>query len=254
MHGLKLGALVTHYRQLRQQRGLDILCLQENRGPIQAHSQHVARSLGSEYRELSAPDQCGKGMVYNSSTLDLQDHRLVALPQLERLSWLERRYIKGGVPDQRFVQMARFQEIGGQSFAVVNFHLDTAGGNDHRRRQVQAIAELLEAEVAAESALVCGDTNAFSFRRRDHSELLAWLMGPLRPLGMTVNRSVRPTHFFARQDEPMLAHQVLRALGRVGFDWPLRYDVVCTNMEVEERGVESTPESDHDLVWALLRL
>ena len=251
MHGLRLRALIRHYRQLQERRGLDVLCVQENRSRAEAHSPLIAEALGGDYAELSAPRQCGKGIVYNTRSLRCESHELVPLPRLERLSWFERRYIAGGAPDQRFVQIARFSPAQGQPFQVVNFHLDTAGGNGHRRRQVQAIAELLARN--CERALVCGDTNAFSIRRKRQQQLLAWMMEPLAPLGMTVADNPRPTHFFARQDEPKLSHQVVRAVARAGFDWPRRYDVVCTNMEVEERGVESTPESDHDLVWALLR-
>ena len=43
-------------------------------------------------------------------------------------------------------------------------------------------------------------------------------------------------------------------LGKLGLDIPLRYDVVCTNLTVTERGQVVTPASDHDLVWASIDL
>ena len=64
-----------------------------------------------------------------------------------------------------------------------------------------------------------------------------------------------PTHFFARADEPKLGHQLAVMVGRLGLDLPRRYDVVCAAPRaVEARGRVRTPSSDHDCVWARLRL
>ena len=63
----------------------------------------------------------------------------------------------------------------------------------------------------------------------------------------------RSTHYFARQNEPLLPHRIGVALGKMGIDLPRRYDVVCTNLAVSARGQIETLGSDHDLVWARLR-
>lgn len=253
MHGRRLDELIGHYRALRARRGLDVLCVQENRCPRSgAHTARIASALGPDYVELSDSRRCGKGIVYDSRRLRCVDHELHELPSLTRLSWLERRYIAGGVPDRRFVQVARFADTRGEALTVVNFHLDTAGGNRHRRRQVEAIAAILGR--APGRVVACGDTNAFSLRRGRQQALLHWMLEPLAGLGAVPAPHGPPTHFFARQDEPHLSHRLVASLGRIGLEWPLRYDVVCTNVEVAERGVHITRESDHEMVWALLQV
>ena len=203
--------------------------------------------MGSRFAEVSDPCQCGKGMVYDRDQLELRDHQLIKLPQLESLSWLERRYIAGGVPDQRFLQVASFHsELGPTTF--VNFHLDTAGGNGHRRVQVEAIADFIRS--IDDTIVVCGDTNAFAMSRKGHPKLLRWLLEPIAELGIEVDTDDTPTHFFARQHEPLLTHRLTVWAGKIGIDFPRRYDVVGSNATVLERGVRSTRASDHDLVWA----
>ena len=78
------------------------------------------------------------------------------------------------------------------------------------------------------------------------------LLAPFAAFGAS-EPETRPTHHFARQNEPMIPHRIGVALGKLGLDIPLRYDVVCTNLPVEGRGQMVTPGSDHDLVWARLR-
>ena len=64
-----------------------------------------------------------------------------------------------------------------------------------------------------------------------------------------------PTHFFARADEPKFGHQLAVMVGRLGLDLPRRYDVVCAAPRaVEAHGRVRTPGSDHDCVWARLRI
>jgi endonuclease/exonuclease/phosphatase family metal-dependent hydrolase len=136
-------------------------------------------------------------------------------------------------------------------FAAACFHLDTAGGNRHRATQVDAIATTLSERNLHHEFVACGDTNAFAWRRQP--AVLSRLLAPLAALGATDPDS-RPTHFFARQNEPKLPHKIGVLLGKLGIDLPRRYDVVCTNLPVTERGQVVTPDSDHDLVWARIEL
>lgn len=257
MHGHQLGRLVEDYRSLARQRGLDVLCIQENgRKDGAVHSAVIAGELDGDYVELSAVSCCGKGLIYDRSRLRCVEHQLHELPALASLGWLERRYIAGGVPDQRFLQVVRFEiapggePAGERSLSVINFHLDTAGGNRHRRRQVEAIAEI--ASGLEGTVIVCGDTNAFCVRRRRHPRVLDWMLKPLAEGGILATEGDEPTHFFARQDEPKLAHQLVMRAARLGFERALRYDVMCTNGRAADTGVLSTPGSDHDLVWMSL--
>ena len=172
------------------------------------------------------------------------------MPRLASLSWFERRYIVGGKTKQKHALWAELSAHGGPSFTAVSFHLDTAGGHRQRAAQVAALAAAL-AERGLERRLVgCGDTNAFSWRRDRRA--LDDLLAPFAAFGAS-DPETRPTHHFARQNEPMIPHRIGVALGKLGLDIPLRYDVVCTNLPVLARGQVVTPGSDHDLVWARLR-
>jgi hypothetical protein len=119
---------------------------------------------------------------------------------------------------------------------------------------VRAIARALAESGRGRGFVGGGDTNAFAWRRQP--EILRDLLSPLAALGAVEPPSGegRPTHYFARQDEPKLTHRLCMGLGRLGLDLPLRYDVVCTNLAVLARGQVVTPGSDHDLVWARLSL
>jgi len=256
MHGHRLPRLIERYAALLKSLGLDILCVQENaatkRGP---HSAQIAAALGPGYGELSQPDRTGVGIVYDREQLELLDAALVPLPRLDALTWLERRYIVGGRPKQKYAQLAVLGPRAGAPIAVVSFHLETAGTNQHRRAQVGAIADALAARGHASRAVVCGDTNAFAWSKRQQPDALRELLRPLAATGLVdvaaeAGADQCPTHFFARQREPKLSHRLTVMLGKLGLDLPLRYDVICTDLPIADRGVTPAPESDHDIVWA----
>jgi endonuclease/exonuclease/phosphatase family metal-dependent hydrolase len=253
MHGRKLPRLIARYAELREKRGLDVLCIQENQG--HGHSscaEHIAEALGREYCSLCSVDRSDVALIYNRDRFELVAEDLIPLPRLAALSLLERMYIAGGRPGERQALVAILRPRGAAPLAVVSFHLDTAGGNSHRRAQVQAIAAHLARVRRRARLAVCGDTNAFAWSSRRQPAALAELLAPLCALGARDAGDSRPTHFFARQDEPLLTHRITLLLGKLGIDLPLRYDVICTDLAVAERGRETTPESDHDLVWVRL--
>lgn len=258
MHGLRLPALLDRYRELRATNGLELLCVQENRREAGlAHTARIAEALGSAYREVSDPERTGVGVAYDSSRLELLDSTLVALPRLGSLTLLERAYIVGGRAQQKHALLAVFRPPDGAPFAVVTMHLDTAGTSLHRAAQVSAIAAALAASGHARRAVVCGDTNAFVWDRRQHPAAMRQLLAPLAELGLADvvderGDASRPTHFFARQHEPRLTHRLTVLAGKLGVDLPRRYDVICSSLPAISHGVVATPESDHDLVWAAL--
>jgi endonuclease/exonuclease/phosphatase family metal-dependent hydrolase len=266
MHGLRIEALVAHYLALRGALGLDLLCLQEDRyltgagaSGEERPSARIVAALGTSYRVVREETCPGLCFIYDSRTLHCRSRSVVPLPRLGSLSWFEKLYIVGGRTKQKYVLLAEMEaRQSAAPFAAVCFHLDTAGGNTHRLTQVCAIAEALGRGGVQARALACGDTNAFALRRQPQA--LETLLAPLRSLG-AVDREpaapgsapgpeMRPTHFFARQNEPKLPHRVGVLLGRLGLDLPRRYDVVCTNLPVRRRGQVATPGSDHDLAWA----
>jgi endonuclease/exonuclease/phosphatase family metal-dependent hydrolase len=257
MHGRRLDALVADHLALRDAEGLDLLCLQEDRFLDEAGlagddrpSTRIAAALGAPYRVVR-DDACpGLALVVDGRRLAWGAAGIIPLPRLASLSWFERRYILGGRTRQRHALWAELRAGAGAPFTAVSFHLDTAGGQRQRVAQVGALAAALSGRGLERRLVACGDTNAFSWRRGRRA--LDALLAPLAAFGAD-DPEPGSTHRFARQDEPMIPHQIGVALGRVGIDLPRRYDVVCTNLPALRRGQVDTPGSDHDLVWARLR-
>jgi len=253
MHGLRLGSLIQTYVALRDEQGLDLLCLQEDRflsaGDGRPSAQ-IAAALGSDYRIVNDAACPGLAFVHDARTITCPARAIEPLPLLPALSAFERLYIVGGKTKQKYVLLAEMRaRDGGAPFAAACFHLDTAGGNLHRAAQVEAIVAALGARGWQRRFVACGDSNAFAWRRQ--SEVLARLLAPFAALG-AADPETRPTHYFARQNEPKAPHRTGVLLGKLGIDLPRRYDVVCTNLPATERGQVVTPDSDHDLVWARL--
>ena len=255
MHGLRLGSLIPHYLALRDGPGLDLLCVQENRflsEGAELPSAQIAAALGPDYRVLADGACPGLAFIHDARTLTCTTQAIAPLPLLAALNAFERTYIVGGKTRQKHVLLAELRaRAGGAPFGAACFHLDTAGGNAHRAKQVATIAAALRERNLHGAFVACGDSNAFAWRRQP--EALARLLEPFTALG-AVDPETGPTHFFARQNEPKLPHRVGVLLGKLGIDMARRYDVVCTNLPVLERGHVVTPDSDHDLVWARLSI
>ncbi len=253
MHGRRLDALVTEHLALRDAQGLDLLCLQEDRfldgTGDDRPSARIAAALGPPYRVVRDEACPALALIVDGRRLACAAAGIVALPRLASLSWFERRYIVGGKAKQKHALWAELRLGAGTPFTAVSFHLDTAGGQRQRAAQVAALAAALSARGLERRLVACGDTNAFSWRSGRRS--LDALLAPLAAFGAE-DPEPAPTHRFARQNEPMLPHQIGVALGKLGIDLPRRYDVVCTNLPALVRGQVDTPGSDHDLVWARL--
>ena len=243
MHGRQLASLLPRYRELRAQVGLDLLCIQEN---VDDAADEIATALSEHHRALVEPEHGGLAVIYDGTRFEVQAQASVPLPQLERLTAFERLYIAGGRTRRRYGQIVTFRNL-----TVANVHLETAGDNAHRRSQVEVVAQTLGSREHAGGFICCGDTNAFAWR--DHAVALGEVLAPLADLGAEAGDG-GPTHYFARQNEPVLGHKICRFVGRFGIDVPRRYDVVCTDRSVHARGQVHTPESDHDLVWATFQL
>jgi endonuclease/exonuclease/phosphatase family metal-dependent hydrolase len=255
MHGRRLDALIQDHLALREREGLDLLCLQEDRfleaGASDHPSARIAAALGDGHRVVRDEAVPGPALVVDTRRFSPRAQGLIPLPRLASLSWFERRYIVGGKTKQKHALWCELAPVGGGAAVVaVSFHLETAGGQRQRLAQATALAGALAERGLARRLVVCGDTNAFCWRADGRA--LAALLAPFAALGAT-DPERRPTHHFARQDEPMIPHRIGVALGKLGIDLPRRYDVVCTNLVALARGHVVTPGSDHDLVWARLR-
>ena len=255
MHGRHLEALIPHYLALCDRQGLDLLCLQEDRfldgGAGQRPSARIAAALGDGYQIIADEGCPGLALVVDGRRVSQSAGGIIPLPRLTALSWFERRYIVGGKTKQKHALWAALRAGGGgPPFTAVSFHLDTAGGKRQRASQVAALSAALAERGLHHRLVACGDTNAFAWRRGRGT--LDALLAPLAAFGAG-DPETRPTHHFARQDEPMIPHRIGVALGKIGIDIPLRYDVVCTNLPAVARDQIATSGSDHDLVWARLR-
>ncbi|MFO7177953.1 MAG: hypothetical protein DIU78_004550 [Pseudomonadota bacterium] len=252
MYGERLAALLPLYRDLRDRAGLNLLCLQEDTLTRQGWlSERVAHALGAAY-EVVPKAAAGVALVYDARALACRTASLVPLPRLESLSWFERVYIRGGKTRQKHALVAEFRARSSEArFGAVCFHLDTAGSNHHRQRQIQAIADALGACGLARRFVACGDTNAFALRGQ--LDALRRVLAPFSAHGAH-DPGTTPTHYFARQEEPLLTHRACVLAGRLGIDLPRRYDVVCTNLPALARGQVTARGSDHDLLWARLAL
>src|SRR4051794_17186083 len=191
MHAMRLPALIRHYLQLRDDEGLDLLCLQENRfltDEPDRPSDRIAAALGADY-QIVRDDGCpGLAFVHDARTLTCGAHAIAPLPLLAKLTPFERLYIRGGKTKQKHVLLAELRAAAGDgrgdgqaAFAAVCFHLDTAGGNAHRATQVQAMAALVRDRGVHGAFVACGDSNAFAWRRQPAA--LQRLFAPLAALG-----------------------------------------------------------------------
>jgi hypothetical protein len=255
MHGRRLDALLPCYLALRDREGLDLLCLQEDRflegGADERPSARIAAALGGDYRIIRDEGAPGLALLVDSRTFVPGDGGIIPLPRLASLSWFERRYILGGKTRQKHALWAGLRARATDlTFTAISFHLDTAGGQRQRAAQTAALASALAERNLHRALVACGDTNAFSWSGGPGQ--LDRLLAPLAAFG-AADPETRPTHYFARQNEPLVPHRIGVALGKIGIDLPRRYDVVCTNLPAVARGQIETLGSDHDLVWARLR-
>lgn len=258
MHGVFLDELIARYEWLVAEHRVDVLCLQEN-VPISAPSGDAAHRTHADLVAYKLPgfqcvcldDHHGLATLVHPDWV-VEEAFLVALPLLEGLNWFERLYIRGGKVTEKFALVTRVRRHESH-LTVVNFHLETAGTNQHRQRQVQAVASALTERGITCHVAACGDTNAFSWSRQSGKHAVAELMKPLRSLGGAAPKTNgEPTHFFARQREALLPHRLACAIGRFGIDHPLPYDVICSDLHAATSGIITTEESDHDLVYAEL--
>jgi endonuclease/exonuclease/phosphatase (EEP) superfamily protein YafD len=251
MHGVFLDALSEHYRVLRHRVGLDALLIQENEVHDSGHCHATAlcRNLGG-FTCIRVHEFPRLALLLREEH-EVVERYLVPLPRLAKLSWFERTYIRGGKTRQKYALVVRVSRPG-HTLTLVNFHLDTAGDNQHRGAQVRAIAAALAERGVTSNVVAGGDANAFTWSR---SAGLAPLREMMQPLTASLDARLlvdgTPTHYFARQREGLWTHRALVCLGRLGLDHPLPYDVLCSDLPARQTGLLSIPESDHDLVYAV---
>jgi len=257
MHGLFVRQLLPAYARLHRERRVGVLCLQECSVSLAAQ---IRRTLGPRFRVLRQPTAPELAVVYDRTRLAARRSCVLYLPLLSRVPLWQRIYTSASA-EQRVALVARFAPAGRaagrrRGLTVANFHLDAAGDIDHRVQQMRALSHAL-AVSAANPLVAAGDTNAFSWRVADAEPSLARVLRPLATRhgaldACAAGRAV--THYMSRAREPKLGHRIAVAAGRLGVDFPRRYDVVCSSAQLVGSGVVDTPASDHNLVWARVRL
>lgn len=251
MDGLRLRSLLRHYADLRPY-SVVALCIQENKP---GHAEQIADTLGQGYRAHYDAGAPRLATVYDSGALVLRESEVLELPKIDTIPLWQRLYIASAEPEQKHASLMRFERADTHSpLLMANFHLDAAGTNQHRGNQLLTICRALGRHWAPGTAVVaCGDTNAFSFSRWRASAALRRMLAPLEnelgalDVGAAEDRN---THFFWRANEPKLGQRIAVFFGQFGVDFPCRYDVLCTNLDVLDHGQVETLDSDHDLVYA----
>ena len=255
MEGRRLDLLLDQYRALHATIPFDVFCIQENQPTSSgSHAERIAAELGPNFGVAVGVDDASVATIYNRNRLREKASRLVKLPQLQSLSLLERLYLDKGLEEQKFALVSDFEVDGPRTLGLVNFHLEAGGGNGHRANQMRHVRATVE-EMGLHSAHLCscGDTNVWTHRPSRQYAALHRIMATMLDNGARI-LGTAPTHFFGRQHEGGGLKKLGVWLGKIGIDFPRRTDVVCTNIPVVREGQLRTPASDHDLVWARLRL
>lgn len=259
MNGNKLEQLLPQYPEIRNAVGLDILCVQENtaRGELDAASR-IAEVLGPAYATLFAEQRPELAFVFDADAVNPLGSVAIRLPMLSGFSFLERlgSQEKEKRPVQRYAVAVAFEGRGAEPFTVVNLHLDAQGDTAHRKAQVETIAGALETLALGERLVVCGDTNALYLKGGQQLSILHHILEPLNRFHLRTPGTA-PTHFLSRMDEPTLMHQTLMRLARfLPLDkvFPMKLDIVSSNMPIVRHGQVVTPASNHDLVWSRVDL
>ena len=287
MDGIHMKELAAQYARM----GIDLLCMQE---AVPGAAEAAAEALGGgggqggrrrNFAVAASDREPRMAILYDRTKLRLCELDALTLPALEQLPLWQRAYTK---LERKRALVGRFQlwptnpkrcRRDVDELFVANFHLDAGGDNAHRTAQLEAVASALAERTLASSSssssassplpswlslrrrrravVACGDTNAFDFdpavAERDLDEMLAplrWRVG-----ASDVHAAApEPTHYFARADEPKIGQRIAVALGRLGVDFPRRYDVIAASSRAVAAGCIETPKSDHDLVWADLSM
>lgn len=264
MYALHLEALLPRYaryaRKAQRFGGLALFCVQENVKVAGGDAAgRIADALSRSSQTAWAAARCGPdprmATLYDAGRWTVVDEAAIPLPALADLTPFEQLYIENATPEVKHAQatvLAPTRERAAP-LCVLNVHLDAAGDNDHRARQLEIAVDGAPADTRL---LVAGDTNCFALDRAASEAALAAMLAPLAERGVADAHASEPadTHFFARTTESGAGHRIARALGFLGLDAPRRYDVLASDAERVASGYVVTPESDHDAPWAAFSL
>jgi hypothetical protein len=252
----------------------------------------IAQALGSDYQVISMPSKDARlATIYNTKHFQLVGKpHVFKLPRLATLPTWNKIFIKSGQIEQKNALVCDFQCISNETkrdkpasiIRNINFHLDAAGNNQHRTKQMQSLLTAMKMNTGAKNRetdnttgteevklndietklissplhhIISGDTNIFHLSNTQQQVELKNALDCLLPMVSSDDIELtRPTHWFARANENSAIHQLGVFVGNyLGIDRPQAYDVVLTNLKIIKRGQISTDDcSDHDLVYAVV--
>ncbi|MEX0877443.1 MAG: hypothetical protein WDZ40_01105 [Candidatus Spechtbacterales bacterium] len=249
MRGVWLDALIRYYKNLKEEEGLSVFCIQEN--VIQngvAHIDKISRSLGANYKNYFFNEFPSPGIIYDSDMLDCVDQFSIKLPEKKEYSRMAKIVASEKRPMQRYAAVARLRMRGSEPFTVVSLHLTAFGGNKLRQRQMAAIQEELGKRDISKRLVICGDTNLFAWTKMMHRRAIS---SALKFFNVKDPLGHEPTYYFSRlYGKAKWIQKVPSWMGKIGIDMPRHYDIVASELPFFKYGKVTTPESDHDLVWA----
>lgn len=249
MRGLWLDALIKYYKVLKEEEGLNVFCIQEN--VVEdgvAHVEKISKALGENYKSYFVEDFPSPAIIYDSGILEHIDSFSIKLPKQKAYSKFARIAASEKIPVQRYAVAVRLRLPAEEPFTVVSLHLTAFGGNKMRQKQIAAIREELKKRGIEKRLVICGDTNLFAWTKMMHRRALN---STLKLLNVVDPLHREPTYYFSRiYRKTRWALRVPYYLGKIGIDMPRHYDLVASGLPFLKYGKVTTPESDHDLVWA----
>ncbi len=169
--GIRLPELLALFQAAPAFRSADVIAIQE--ASFLASGENVLAPLSAAlsaehawvYRPvMSYPEkEYGNGFIFRPGVTP-QDSQAVPLPQVSRLSWLEKRKTEGGMPDTKSAFVQSF-ELGARLVSIANVHLDFAGGPQHRALQLNHLLGEMKKQAPAALDVICGDFNTVGHHR-----------------------------------------------------------------------------------------
>lgn len=156
--------------------GVNILCLQECKCKGgEKYLKQVFREVLPDWQIVTyIPEEGGD----NDGLLCAWDRKFIGIPPnvksitlpAHHKTYFERRIMQAG-NTKRSALIITFDYGQGRSFKIVNTHLDLAGGNKHRGKQLRALKIALE-QSPAKCTIICGDLNTIGIAKFRNRSLL----------------------------------------------------------------------------------
>lgn len=234
-----------------QKNGVGIFCVQEAR---EIESDFVGDRLeqelgdkwqGEYYLGTNNPRiDLGLGILWNSTSVQLQELERVPLPKLKELSLIERQVTSTPQPPQRGAIVATFN-VNGYPLRVANVHLDWQSGVSQRMTQLEYLVSHLKQKPAISREIICGDFNTTG--RQDSARKQQEKMQRILGVNFTeVFPELKWTSDGGTIDPKRGFSKVQRLLVGLGIRFHQRLDYIYVKgVDVADAKMEKVKGSDH---------